>query len=67
MVPLITNCVRVKVLSSTSVSFDRTFTVTGVSSLVVAASSTATGASLTGVTVIARSAVSVSPSASLIV
>ena len=52
VVPLMVKVETVKVLPSTSVSFVNIFPETGVSSVAEMISSTATGASLTGVTVI---------------
>ena len=51
-IPAIVNCVTVKVLPSTSVSFVNTFPETGVFCGVEAISSVATGASFTAVTTI---------------
>ena len=70
VIPFITNWVTVSVFRSTSESSVPsviTFPETGVSSLADTTSSTATGASFTAVTVIARLAVAVAPPASLTV
>jgi len=64
---LITNCVTVKVLPSGSVSFDNIFPVAVASSNTATVSSTAVGASLTAVTVIANPAVAFPPLPSLTV
>ena len=64
MIPLIVKLITIKSSRSTSKSFESTFPAKGVSASVVKTSSTATGISFTGVTIIVKLALSVASSLS---